>query len=581
MQFNFQVPGGNMTETVYDSHGAPVEQFNKDQLDAWQHVTERTAAARNGIATLDLSDDKTFGFLTGRFGGDERLKAYFPQYYKSLLTTRRHHAEAGPPAGTTLLEQDDPDAEKWHPYVTISYLNVTPDNKNVLAQGIITLPNDATSVAISLTLYDEVAGKVIAEETLPAQYNTLTQQIEAAGHLDDIENMRVVATLVATYQPAGSPYAIPITKVSTLDGSSVIQQITVLNPNHNNHPERDYIKVCLGRGDINTADCDYIYNYGYQNNRPVIGVSVEGYAQLVQGFTFADPANISGSCVLRRRSAVGDGATVAFPPDKIPDLTSASGTVINWNIGPDWFQGVPWDQNQTIDLEFVLNFDIQNVGLRHLSVTSVPPAVGLVQPTNIASIDPLQFVWGCVAETTPVLLASGETRTALDIRTGQLLASPDGPMEVVRVWHGREDKPMARLITSCGSTPLVTDEHPILTPEGMRLPKDLKPGQILSTRDGETTLVAVEWARFDGLVINYDLAPPGEAFDALPDDRIIGFYADGLAVGDNRMQGLCADAARVRPVPALADYPAEVRLDVLNGRRARAGLPPVSSMQTL
>ena len=560
------------------SDTAEVEQFSEQQKKDWQQVVGHVSAKPNGIGALDFSDDHQFNYVVDRFGGSTHLSAYFPQFYKALKTTRSAHEAGNVPQGSTLLEMDVVDPSKWHPYVTVSYLDLAPDNETVVAQGIITLPNDATSVAVTLVLYDEISEKTIAEETLPAQYNTLTQQIEATGKIADARNMRVVATLTATYQPAGSPNVIPITKVSTLDGASVINSVTVINPNHDKNPHRDYTKVCLGRNNIDTEDCDYLYNFGRDNGKFIVGLSVEGYAQLDTGFVFADPADISGSCILRRRSAVGDGASIAFPPEKIPELCTATGTVISWNIGPDWFQGVPWDQNQTIDLEFVLNFQVQNLGMRHLSVTSVPPVVGFIGPSNIAPIDPMKFVWGCVAAGTPVEMADGSVLTADQVRRGASVASPDGPMTVVNVWHGVEEKPMARLVTSDGHAALVTDEHPILTPEGLRLPKQMQVGQKLLCKDGETTLVTIEWAQYDGEIVNFDLAPSGEDFESLSDDLVTAFYADGLAVGDNRIQGLCADAEKVRAIVQIADLPEEYRLDVTNSRRAAQGLALVKSI---
>ena len=45
----------------------------------------------------------------------------------------------------------------------------------------------------------------------------------------------------------------------------------------------------MGRNNIDIEDCDYLYNFGRDKGNFNFGLAVDGYAQLDQGFVFANP----------------------------------------------------------------------------------------------------------------------------------------------------------------------------------------------------------------------------------------------------------------------------------------------------
>lgn len=551
-----------------------VAQPTPEQAEVRDRIVAAARAARNRILALDLSDAAARSFLVDTFGGQDHLADHFPQMLATIDKTGRAHAADGP-ARVTLLEAEDPELDKWYPYVNLTYVTLDHDGVTAIAQGLVTLPGAATSVDVNLKMVDNTTGATIADVTLPTQFNTSTQQINASGTISDPANVSVTATLTANFVPAGSEVAVPVVVAFDLS-ANLVQSVTVLNPNHDNHPQRDYIKVGLNRSPQNQPDCDYWYNYGTDGPKPIVGLLVNGYATLVSGISLSATPGFSGQCILQRQSLVGDGATLAFPADQIPNLCGGSGSTVTWNIGADWFQGAPWDQGDRVDLDFLLNFNVTPGGSTFIRVTSVPAVVSFTPPTNIGKVAPIMFVWGCIAAGTRVDMAGGGALPIEQVRAGDHVRGPDGArLRVRETWIGRETQPLVRLATADGAAALVTIEHPVLTADGVRQAQRLAVGDLVRTAIGLSPLVEVERAGFDGAVHNLDLVPDGEQWEAIDDDRVTAFFAGGLAVGDNRMQGVhsarALDERNARdPLDVL---PAEWRLDIANARRLAAGRP--------
>lgn len=573
------MPQANTTPAT-DLFGRAVPAMTADEQATHQAVLKDVAATRRGVLTLDMRNPTHRRFVLDRLGGDDYLERYFPSTRNLVESTRLTHEAQNGPQSVTLLEMDEPTVGEWQPMVNVSYLGLEPGGRTVTAQGVATLPGLASTMTTNMTLTETATGFLLGTQTVPVQYNVSTQTIEVTATIPaPIHDIAVTATLTTQYMPAGGTVARQVVSRAAIVGAIAVQTVTVINPNHNTHPTRDYIKVALNRTPGQVGDCDYYYEYGTDGSKPIVGLQVNGSALLVSGFTVNANPGFNGSCILQRRSSVGDGATLAFPEDQIPALCTGAGNVVTWNIGPDWFQGAPWDQGQTIDLDFVLNFNVTPGGTTFVRVTSVPQAV-INTPSNIARIDPMQFVWGCVAAGTQVRMADGSLRAIETLRAGERVATgaghAGGSLRIAEVWKGFEAKPLYRLATASGAQVLVTDEHPVPTAEGVKLARDLAPGMVVTTTRGPETLRAVQAVSHDGPVYNLDLLPDdATCLEDLDDDAITAFEAGGILVGDNRMQGVWSRRARTGGASAdpLQTLGADWWLDVTNSQRLAAGLP--------
>ncbi|MCT9825448.1 MULTISPECIES: Hint domain-containing protein [Pseudomonas] len=566
-----------------DRFGRVIALLTADEHSVFQNVLQDVAATKRGVLTLDMRKSDHRRFVLDRLGGDDYLERYFPATRNLVESTRVAHEALGGPATQTLLEMDDPTVGEWQPLVNITYFGVDTDGSTVIAQGIVTLPDLACTMSLNLVLTDNITGQPFASITLPTQYNVSTQTIEATGTIPAQDNVNISATLTASYLPAGATTSLQVVASAAILGAVAVSSVNVINPNHNNHPTASYIKVALNRTPQQQTDCDYYYNYGMSGPQPIVGLQVNGSAQLISGFSVAGNPNFNGTCLLIRRSGTGDGATLAFPEDQIPGLCNGAGNAISWNIGPDWFNGAPWDQGQVIDLNFVLNFTINPGGQTFVRVTSAPPALPSL-PTNIATIAPMQFVWGCVAVGTPVRMADGTLRAIETLKIGERVADGAGAsLRIAEVWNGHEAKPLYRLTTAGGGEVWVTEEHPVPTTEGVWLARELTAGMRVSTAWGEEPILAVELVEYDGPVVNLDLLPDAaQTLLDVADDAITAFEAGGILVGDNRMQRVWSLRAGdlARQADPLLGLGHAWQLDITNSQRVMAGLSPIEARST-
>lgn len=563
---------------ITDRFGRTLAPLTSDQLKVFQRVIEDVGNTRRNVLTLDMRTDEHRNFVIDRLGGDDYLSQYFPATRDVVHATHAAHIASNGPQKRTLLEMDAPSTTDWSPLVYITYLGVDNDDATVVAQGIVSLPYPA-AITLNLILADKTSGQTLANITLPTQFNTTTQSIEATGTAPGQDMSNVVASLTASYLVNGSTEGQQVVATSLLAGAMVVQSMNVVNPNHGNHPQTPYIKVALNRTPQQQADCDYYYTTGMSGPEPIVGLQVNGSALLINGFTIPPSPNFSGTCLLIRRAGYGAGAVLAFPEDQIPGLCQGAGNALTWNIGTSWFNGAPWNQNEMIDLNFLLNFVVSPGGPASLMVTSTPAGMMTV-PANIGVIEPIQFVWGCVAKGTAVRMADGSLRAIETLLIGERVAGSAGSsMRIAQVWTGYEDQPLYQLTTAHGGRVLLTDEHPVPTSDGVYLARDLEAGMRVFTHWGEETLQAVDCLAYQGEVINLDLLPDGyETLDQVPEDALTAFEAGGIQVGDNRMQGIHSQRARTQHLSNL-EIPLDHswHLDITNSRRANAGLPLIQS----
>ena len=578
-----------------DCYGRALPTLTREEVDTVQGVLKAVSATRGRVKSLDMGDPCHRRFVLDRLGGEDFLERYFPSVRNLVDTARSAHEASGGAGARTLLEMEEPANDQWHPMVSIAYIGLDPNGVQVVAQGIVTLPGVAASITSNLMLVNQVSGQVLATVTVPTQFNHSSQVTNVTGALPHgTPPQDIVALLTTQYLEAGAVVATQATAVARLADSfsssearagragadeteglaTPIQSMTVLNPNHNAHPQRDYIKVGLNRTPGQVADCDYYYEFGNSGSKPIVGLQVNGSAALIPGYTVASSPNFNGACILTRRSGVGGGATLAFPSSQIPSLCSGAGGSVGWNIGPNWFQGAPWEQGDVVDLDFTLNFAVSPSGTASLRVTSVAQGVG-TPPPNIASIAPIMFVWGCVAAGTLVRMADGGQRRIETLRAGERVADGQGgSLRIKEVWKGHEAEPLYRLATPSGAEALVTEGHAVPTGRGVMAAGDLEVGMTVTTFRGEERLSIIERVSHDGAVVNLDLLPEGaETLDEIDDDSITAFEAGGILVGDNRMQGVLVKRAQCAAGPdPLETLGPEWRLDIVNSRRIEAGL---------
>lgn len=178
----------------------------------------------------------------------------------------------------------------------------------------------------------------------------------------------------------------------------------------------------------------------------------------------------------------------------------------------------------------------------------------------------------CLAKGTKILVKGGKARAIESLKIGQEVANPydgsDHALTIMDAISGVEPTPMVRILDEAGRTLLLTEMHPLSTPDrGMVQARALRAGDVVMTTDGPSKLTEVTREAYSGRVYNLKIGSERELANLQPDQTII--YANGFVVGDAQIQSKHEDLAdrQERTSPA-AKMPSQWRQDYeLSGQR--------------
>jgi hypothetical protein len=539
-------------------------------------IIDEAQQTRFGTLSLDTRKPHHLLHLTQTFVGPKKSAPYFPHTQRVLDEVTVDHKVNGGPRPTTLFEMADPPVNTFLAAAKILYCNVLADGVTVAVGGVITMLQKPYSVSVNLVIMDMNTNQPIANVTPPISTSQYSQQVAAQGTLTQPPNVSAVLTCVIT--PVSGGTSITLVDTCLYQGVQSVQSVQVTDPVSRFQPPRSYIKIGLNRDSNQQPDCDYWYQYGTSGPQPIVGVAVNGSATLASGFSTSASPGFNGYLYLYRRdSLVGGGACIVFAPNSdFTQYITNQQTAFTWKFPTNTFQGAPWDQNQTVDLDFFMQFSLLQggnpSGMGSVRVTSIPSTYVGNAPPNVGPIPPLTFVWGCLPAGTLVTTEEGDVPIELITDGMNVIGGPGRRlMNVVRTWKGWEKNPLIHITDDRGLTIRLTSEHPVMTDTGMRLASELTVGTAVLTSDGSfARLLNVERVDFDGLVYNLDVEPVDEGED---DELITTFIAGGFVVGDNRMQGECSRLALQRMIAEPSKVPSELALDIENSVRRAAGLP--------
>lgn len=160
-------------------------------------------------------------------------------------------------------------------------------------------------------------------------------------------------------------------------------------------------------------------------------------------------------------------------------------------------------------------------------------------PRPEGPINPIKITNSCLAEGTVVELARGKAAKIESLKSGQAVANPfdldDRALTIMDTAIGTESTPMVRIRDGQGRTLLMTEMHPISTPDrGMVQARHLKVGDKVMTKDGAAELTEVSREAYAGKVHNLKVGSKAEMAKLIEDQTV--FYANGFLVGDGQIQ---------------------------------------------
>jgi hypothetical protein len=152
---------------------------------------------------------------------------------------------------------------------------------------------------------------------------------------------------------------------------------------------------------------------------------------------------------------------------------------------------------------------------------------------------PVYLKNSCLAAGTLVTMADGTTMPVEEVEIGAKTANPyskpPSSVSVTATAKGVEQAPMVRIEDRRGRHLLMTQFHPVITPDrGPVLAKHLRPGDRVMTATGPSPLVSVARIAYHGKVYNLKVGTADETVGLTPDQTT--FYGNGFLLGDGAMQ---------------------------------------------
>ncbi len=281
------------------------------------------------------------------------------------------------------------------------------------------------------------------------------------------------------------------------------------------------------------ADVDYLCNFGKMpGNHPVLAVPTEGTLTLYSGEFVNDSVHPAPKVTCYLTDPYG-GVIVTGSSEYQKsiqwDFTGGDKRKLHFYLVYDSW-GVPYMEpgnfapktfSYTIAIEFYRVLNNVYSGPFTLQYISGMP---LNETTSGEKADEMPFLiiaWGCLEESTEILMDDGTNRKIKDILIGDRVKTTDGKAAAVKnVWYGTDER-LFRITAEHGISVAATYDHPFLSENGWKRPSEMRVGDTLIDASGNMAAIAkIEEIHGKFNVVNLEFEEPA----------II--VANGLRTGD-------------------------------------------------
>lgn len=513
---------------------------------------------------LDLANPKHYRFILNTFARVGETPEKSPEFFRRLKKGHddgmaANAAKHASPQKATLA------------IATAADGTPTPQDLNFIAQfsalsapgsyqakGLSSVVGGTITTLISMELYSVENGYVYAtNQGKTAQYAQGTDfQVPVSGQTQPgLTDTTSKAQGMFAYVPVNDPNSPPIVVYYTSESTYDPTNPCMSQPNYcirndqqqclsgqyqtactNTVTNTTPIKVCYYRG--SQQECDYWNPTSHPTNFvfPVSGNT-----------TYPAPAVsplLGYVNIALQNPLVGGGCNVYFQQLGTLDPTywTSNGNTVNWNYPAAAFPNTG---------DCIAYYDGTNTYLWMTGSISLqgspgkPPGYGAINFTSdrsqigikgVSIIPAMYIMQGCFAEGTKILQADGTTKAIQDF-TGnhdeKIYSAQGATLLVTGTTRGTEpNKAMVRLKTANGHEILITETHPVITKGGIPvMAKDLKKGDVVVTKEGDSELALVGREKYAGQVHNLLLGTEQET-----DGKGATLYAEGILTGDARMQ---------------------------------------------
>lgn len=527
----------------------------------------RNIAPPNRAVKLNLADPKQLRLLEARLKISGKSRNNSPNLFRIVEQTRDEHVRLGYASGAVAPSLSFRNGEPGR--VAMHYLtNASVDGTAGEGAASSTYPDGSDYTFLDVGYYDE-AGSPLALPQVIEQFaggtnvNVQTDADLTLSNLDtyvvdsfQMENSAAgfsasyvyTDTGLANEQPQGNRPPFPVVNIDNV--TAPVDQ--VLNDG--------LIHVCLDRK-WNHGDCDY----DLTGNKQSVKLPLAGSFQITSNHVFSENAidqlkvDLTNGIPNPREgytklvlTQVGGGCDVQPGGDALETsmLTfwnnttlSADAKTLTWDLTGDnaahFDDGCRQVQDEAyLTMRVHLPIHDPNLGLDWWVSKVLSNNPNQFAPDH--AYDPIQITNSCLAAGTLIQMASGELAPVESVTAGDHVwnSTHDGAkgLTVMDTAVGNETAPMVRLEAASEHSVLMTEMHPVNTPDrGIVQAKDLREGDLVFTIDGPTPLTQVSREAYEGKVYNLKLGNKAEKAALGSEDATL-VYADGFLVGDGQVQ---------------------------------------------
>jgi hypothetical protein len=506
---------------------------------------------KDGIPlTLNLADEAQRRFLHGQLTAAGLIAEDRGLDLADALNEMAvAHAEQEPSQKLTLLQMEG-EYGTWHPDAMITYLHKESDNR--YRAGALYSIAGTIHATLMLQLFD-AAWQPIGELAVADDWLENHLTLSAEGQSDTPGVSAVFTYFYHAREDATRGTAQVIFKHL---GDVPDPTFAGINPSRAANStstcedgDSDCIRVC-DQASRSGQNCDYMTQVSSTSRQLQVSGTVSfasNVSELVETDNIVATQTLSLStgdaC---QTSITTDQVSTTCPPTDSAFAFGISGTEVCWDDGSSIFNTSDscWATSNTkqtnyYNLQFtavLADADGTQVPVAVTSVDDAPPIDECNEDDSATcQIPPIYFVWGCLPAATPVRMADGSLKPIEEVQVEeQVLADASGrTLTVVDTIWGTEEEPLVVIEDDRGNRLKATNTHPIVTARGVMLAKQVAVGDVLTTENGPSKVVAIGQETTDAKVWNLNLGGDGET---VTNDNTT-LFANGILVGDNRMQG--------------------------------------------
>ncbi len=523
---------------------------------------------------LNMADPKQYNFAISRLKLSGKTAANSPYLFERIEERRQKHVAQGLKPGTfaePIKTQSDAQRSEKHRIEGASFggggsIGSASGGSSINATAGSTFPDGALYTWVDVNA-STVSGYPISpfaytEEFEPPVGRELGARVlanaEGALNVSNVKRYAISSfkyedseeefTDSYTYKEVGKVQPMSTAAIPFIAGHYTVAPIDI------NADAR--ISVCMDR--LWTNDCDYL---------------LHGTAQSVQvplngGVTLPHPFIFDRLKVLQIQDDMRNGRPTPYEGTMTLVLANAGGgcdvtdgNALNMKMIRFWNQISLSPDNQTFSWDLTgANAAFFDDGCRQVqdsavltTTIKVPVLDDTGSPSDVEftvtsdagfprpeiMLAPITLTNSCLAEGTKVQLAHGKTVAVESLQIGQEVFNPydreDNALTIMDTAIGVEPSPMVKITDEQGRTLMMTQMHPISTPDrGMVQARALKVGDLVMTKAGPSKLTEVSREAYSGKVYNVKLGTQAEMAKLIDDQTIL--YANGFVVGDGQIQ---------------------------------------------